>query len=152
MLPGSLICQCMYVFLAQMFCVKLVKGPEPNIGQLPHWGECTSLYDLPWEAEPWVPEDQSECPFTYSTQYKPTSWVRLKLLSSVLTLYLILRAHSNSRLGWIFESSSVQFWSPSMIKFLLKPNELSPYLLHSKEEPYTSGSKHTPFLENKQLC
>lgn len=39
-----------------------------------------------------------------------------------------------------------------MIKFLLKPNELSPYLLHSKEEPYTAGSKHTPFLENKQLC
>lgn len=39
-----------------------------------------------------------------------------------------------------------------MIKFLLKPNELSPHLLHSKEEPYTAGSKHTPFLENKQLC
>lgn len=47
-----------------MFYVKLVRGPKPNIvedltqfwnsalGHLPHWGECTSLYDLPWEAEP----------------------------------------------------------------------------------------------------
>lgn len=54
-----------------MLCVELVRGLKPNIGQnltqfwnsapgqLQHWGECTSLYGLPWEAESPGTWDQS---------------------------------------------------------------------------------------------
>ena len=57
-------------------------------------------------------------------------------------------AGCSGHLSVLLSSSGVQL----MIKFLLKPNVLSPHLLYSKKEPYTAGSKYAPFLENKQLC
>lgn len=100
-----------------------------------------------------VSGDQSEHRFTYST---PLS---VNLMSETETSKLCLHSSPDHRSAQIYPIAIkvevgifVQLCYPFMIKFLLKPNELSPYLLHSKEEPYTAGSKHTPLLENKQLC